>query len=375
MLMSDSNCSETDTIINPFLREYYELPEDGSFLVLAKKLSDRKAFRVPITTGSLPYQLMDCTSYCNHPQDFEGLKKKLKGESIIMNESFIETLLKLLSLTSPSSRLDKYASCWSPQHEMARNAINEEKQKIIDVSKPFSNDEDLTDRVLRLYNLIEHVFVNVLNEVRYVNDNVRRCTNYSMLAKKSKRFWNTYERLTRVIEEWDRDELDYSAFILYLGKIVETELNLSVCQMLRQAMGIEMPEYYNKYHPSIGDIFIPTQNNFNTQQIKNIHLNNFYRRCGQRKLKGVALGDLLHAYKTAVGLECSPDWYIPENIEEIPEDFLEIWYDLIPKRNNAAHSLEVDADSFEETEGLFNQFLIRFMPELSEMKNRLATWR
>ncbi len=62
------------------------------------------------------------------------------------------------------------------------------------------------------------------------------------------------------IENTSRDELDYSAFILYLGKIVETELNLSVCQMLRQSMGIDMPDFYNRYCYKTDKTIIPTEN-------------------------------------------------------------------------------------------------------------------
>ena len=51
--------ADPESVIDPLIRDYYSLPEYGSYLVLAKKLSDHEVFKVPITTGSLPYQLFD----------------------------------------------------------------------------------------------------------------------------------------------------------------------------------------------------------------------------------------------------------------------------------------------------------------------------
>ena len=78
LLVGDSGQqSDTDTVIDPLIRKYYGLPEDGSYLVFAKKLSDDEVFIAPTTTGSLPYQLMDLTSYSEGLYDFDELMSKL----------------------------------------------------------------------------------------------------------------------------------------------------------------------------------------------------------------------------------------------------------------------------------------------------------
>ena len=369
LLVSDSTqLSDTDKTINPLIREFYNLPEYGSYWVIAKKLSDNEVFKVPITSGSLPYQILDLTSYCNCPQDFEGLIQKLKGESIIIKEMIGDSLLKLVSLISPSSTQDKCRLYAYSQCETAKKTIYEEKHKLLAVLKQSSDDEDLADKVFELYKVIENVHMNVLNEGQHTSNYVQ-CENYRLLAVKSQKFWNTYSRLSQFIENASRDELDYSAFILYLGKIVETELNLSVCQMLRQSMGIDMPDFYNRYCYKADKTVIPTEN-------KDVPLNKYIKsEDGKKQLKGVPLGDLLHAYKTAVGEEYSSDrnWYIfkPDNLKEISEEFLPLWANIAKKRNDAAHSRSVNVDAFENTKELFKEFLKEYISELYQIKENL----
>ena len=365
LLISDSyQHNDPDTVINPLVRDYYGLPEDGSYLVLAKKLSDNEVFIVPITTGSLPYQLMELTSYTECPYNFDELIEKLNGESINIKEMLGESLLKLVSLISPSSPPYKYPLHAYSQREMAKKTIKEEKQKLIAVLKRSSDDDDLTDKVLKIYRIIEHVYMNVFNEGRHYSYIEQECENYKLLDDKSQQFWNTYSRLSYFIKSVSRDELDYSAFILYLGKIVETELNLSVCQMLRQSMGIDMPDFYNKYCHKADKTFIPTAK-------KEVPLNKYRFEYGKKHLEGVALGDLLYAYKTAIDTDINWQVSNPEYLEPIPTEFITLWASIAQKRNDAAHSRSVNVDAYENTKELFNEFLKEFIYELYQIKETL----
>lgn len=371
LLVSDSKqLSNTDAKINPLVRNYYSLPEDGSYLVLANNLSDHIVFKVRITTGSLPYQLMNLTSYCDCPKNFDGLIKKLEGESIIIKEMLGESLLKLVSLISPSSTPDKYPLYAYSQRETAKKTINEEKQKLITALKQSSDDEDLTDKVLYIYGLIEYAFMNVFNEGQHPSIHIQKCENYNLLEDTSQTFWKTYSRLSYYLKNASRDELDYSAFILYLGKIVETELNLSVCQMLRQSMGIAMPDFYNRYCSQKDRVIIPTRNQ------RGVALNNYIRsEDGRKHLEGVALGNLLYAYKAAVGIDADPYCHCnvsnPENLEPISNDFLPLWENIVKVRNDAAHSRSVNEDSYITTENYFKEFQERYIADLYSIKVRL----
>ena len=159
-------------------------------------------------------------------------------------------------------------------------------------------------------------------------------------------------------------------FILYLAKIVETELNLSVGQMLRQSMGIAMPRYYNRYCNETDQAWIPTAK-------LDVPLNKYVYQPSVRGkiLEGVALGNLFHAYMTAIGEEPSHNrhWHVPnpENLEEMPFEFLTLWDDLIKVRNDAAHSRSVNRDLYGKTEDFFGVFQKSFISRLYMIKKKL----
>ena len=372
LLVSDSKqLSNTDTIINPLIRDHYRLPADGSYMVIANKLLDDIVYRVSITKQSLLNQLMYLTEYCDCPNNFDELITQLKGESINIKEMLGDSLLKIVSLISPSSSPEKYGLYSYSQRKMAKQTINEEKQKLLNALRQSSDSEDLTEDVLKIYKIIEYAYMNVFNQSRNPPRRVRGCYNYELLDGKSKTFWKTYSRLVDFIEhESQPDELDYSAFILYLGKIVETELNLSICQMLRQSMGIAMPRYYNRYCHETDQAWIPTAK-------QDVPLNRYIFQPSDRRkvLEGVALGNLLHAYKTAIGEETSynSNWHVPnpENLEKMPCVFLSLWEELIKVRNDAAHSRSVDRDLYGKTEDFFGVFQKSFISRLYMIKQKL----
>ena len=373
LLVSDSPEEDgTDTTINPLIRNKYSLPADGSYMLIANKLSDNKVYRVSITKQSLPNQLMYLTEYCDCPTNFNELITQLEGESINIKEMLGDSLLKIVSLISPSSS-ERYELLSYSQCEMAKRTINEEKQKLLDALKQSSDNEDLTEDVLKIYNIIDYAYMNVFDQGSNPHRIVRKCYNYGLLDGKSKAFWKTFSRLVDFIEyESQPDELDYSAFILYLVKIVETELNLSICQMLRQSMGIAMPRYYNRYCYETDRACIPTAN-------QDVPLNRYIFQPSDRKkvLEGVALGNLLHAYKTAIGEETSRNfnWHVPnpENLEKMPYVFLSLWENLIKVRNDAAHSRSVDRDLYGKTEDFFGVFQKSFISRLYMIKENLRS--
>lgn len=369
LLVSDSPQEEgTDTTINPLIRDFYSLPADGSYMVIANKLLDKKAYRVSITTQSLSNQLMYLTEYCDCPTNFDKLITRLEGEAINIKEMLGDSLLKIVSLISPNPGRYSY-----DQRKMAKQTINEEKQKLLETLKQSSDNEDLTEDVLNIYNIIEYAYVNVFYQGYNPSRNKLTCNNYNLLDGKSKTFWKTYSRLVDfIVHDYQPDELDYSAFILYLVKIVETELNLSICQMLRQSMGIAMPRYYNRYCYETDRACIPTAN-------QDVYLNKYIFRPSDRRkvLEGVALGNLLHAYMTAIGEEISYiiNWHVPypENLERMPCEFLSLWEELIKVRNDAAHSRSVDRDLYGKTEYLFRVFQEAFISILYMIKKNLRS--
>lgn len=375
LLVEDSNqLSNTDETINPFIRIHYRLPKDGSYLILAKKLSDNEVFKVRTTTGSLPYQLMDLTSYCYNPTNFDELMNQLEAESFNISEMLGNSLLKIFSLISPSSSYDNYGPQLSQQRHLARKTIEEEKQKLKDALRRSSDDEDLTGQVIYIYGLIEYAYRYVLNDRQYHTIRTYRFENYRLLDGKSKKFWRSYSRLLECLRGTPLDELDYSAFIIYLGKILETELNLSVCQMLRQTMGITMPDFYNKYCYGIGSVIIPPN------RTNGVALNRYFLdRNKKRQFESVPLGKLLFAYRAAEETMNNPysEWelYYPEKFEQMPFRFLLLWEDLAKLRNIAAHAQNVNNDSYRTTEELFYEFQKNYLSIICGIKERLKPKR
>lgn len=350
--------------ISPILRDYYKIDDEDSYMILTEKLSDSKLYKVRITKGSLPNQFMDLRNYCDNPGLFEKLIEKLQAESVDTSEALVESLLKISSLMIPKT--DDYSLYAWAQKEYAEKTIKEEKKKLREVIKRLP--EDQTDKILNLYNLIERAYQNVFH-AHEPKQPVMKCANFDRLSDESRRFWNTFARLSGAITEESCDDLDFSAFILYLGKIVEKELNLSIGQMLRQAIGIEMPRYYNRYSPERGYFIIPTSRqeiNFN-QTVSG--------KANRRELKGVPLGNLLHAYKTAKGIEMPSDyrWSVSnhEALQELPDDFLSFWKSFAEIRNNAAHSGEATQNAFTIATEQFTNFVSDFFDIVYSLKSQL----
>ena len=87
------------------------------------------------------------------------------------------------------------------------------------------------------------------------------------------------------------------------------------------------------------------------------------------------MGNLLHAYKTAAGLEISrhPNWHVlkPEKFKTINDDFLQIWEVISERRNDAAHARSVNADLYETALKLFNEFLDKYLMNFYVIKKNL----
>ena len=352
--------------IAPILRDYYHITDNHSYMILSEKLSDTTLYKVKITQNSLTTQFMDLRNFCDNPGSYDDLIKKLEAETFDVKEALLESLLKISSLLIPKPNENDYSLYAWAQIEYAQQVIKEEKRKITDVLKQLP--EDQTDNIINLYNLIERAYENVFN-AHESKRAVRKCTNFDRLSNESKRFWTTFARLTGAISDDSCDELDYSAFILYLGKIVEKELNLSIGQMLRHAVGIEMPKYYNRYSPERRSFIIPTYR-------QDINLNQTITgKANKRELKGIPLGNLLHAYKTAKGLEMPSDyrWAVTNEdaLQEIPEEFLTLWNGFAEIRNNAAHSGEASQSAFSVATEKFTTFVSVFFDIVYNLKLQL----
>lgn len=383
-LMTDSSFSEEDeksTI--PQLRNFLGLPEIGSYLMLTDNLCSKTFFQIPISAETIENQFIQITKYCDEeaagvehtPADFKQLLNTLKYSEISIDKWIIDVLIDFESLISPfieHSFLSENANTEQLNH------ANDVIKNVRDVLHNYIG-EDFEDKVFNLYECI--AYFNRLkskseNDSRYghrhhmaedFEDDYyewnfgRHERNLRLLDKYSLKLYETYRLLSFVIRNAP-DNLDYSGFTIYLGKIVENELNLSLGQMLRWAMNIDMPTYYNKYCANKGNIFVTAGNSkvyLNQRLTKNVD-----------QLKSIPIGTLLWAYRS-----------IPENhvlmqdrITKLNERLIDFLKDFSDNYRNPAGHMDNDSEiTYKGAQQAFDEFLNHYLYQLDKIKSALLT--
>lgn len=158
------------------------------------------------------------------------------------------------------------------------------------------------------------------------------------------------------------EELDRSALGLYIGKFVEQEINSSVVQLMRFAIGIDMPDYYCKPDSTFRDDIVESRH-------KKIRINeSLPPKCNQ--LKTIALGDAYYALESLMDEDDSGFF------EDYPwlsdNSFLSAWRGLFAFRNKVAHiGTIITGRELAKAYENFSVFLT-FMPKIQELKSELA---
>lgn len=389
-LITDSSFSEEDeksTI--PQLRDFLGLQKNGSFLMLTDNLCSNTFYQIPISAETIEKQFIQITKYCDKeaagakhtPADFKQLLNALKYSEISIDKGIIDVLIDFESLISP----------FIERSFLSENANTEQLNHANDVIKNVRDvlhnyiGEDFEDKVFNLYECI--AYFNRLkskseNDFRYghrphmeedLEDDyygwdsieyecnlVRHECNLMFLDKYSLKLYKTYRLLSFVIRNAP-DNLDYSGFTIYLGKIVENELNLSLGQMLRWAMDIDMPTYYNQYCAGRGNIFVTAGNS-------RAYLNQRLTENGTQ-LKSIPIGILLWAYRS-----------IPENhvlmqdrITKLNEHLLDFLKDFSDKYRNPAGHMDNDSErTYRGAQQAFEEFLNNYLYQLDKIKSALC---
>lgn len=388
-LITDSSFSDEDeksTI--PQLRDFLGLQKNGSFLMLTDNLCSNTFYQIPISAETIEKQFIQITKYCDEeaagakhtPADFKQLLNALKYSEISIDKGIIDVLIDFESLISP----------FIERSFLSENANTEQLNHANDVIKNVRDvlhnyiGEDFEDKVFNLYECI--AYFNRLkskseNDFRYghrphmeedLEDDyygwdsieyecnlVRHECNLMLLDKYSLKLYKTYRLLSFVIRNAP-DNLDYSGFTIYLGKIVENELNLSLGQMLRWAMDIDMPTYYNQYCAGRGNIFVTAGNS-------RAYLNQRLTENGTQ-LKSIPIGILLWAYRS-----------IPENhvlmqdrITKLNERLLDFLKDFSDKYRNPAGHMDNDSErTYRGAQQAFEEFLNDYLYQLFDIKKAL----
>lgn len=183
---------------------------------------------------------------------------------------------------------------------------------------------------------------------------------FSYLDEYSILLYQSYKSISSALSKIP-DKLDYSGLTIYLGKIVENELNLSLGQMLRWAMNIDMPTYYNQYCADRGNIFVTAGNS-------RAYLNQRLTENGTQ-LKSIPIGTLLWAYRS-----------IPENhvlrqdrITKLNEHLLAFLQNFSDNYRNPAGHIDNNSEiTYEGAQQAFEEFLNHYLYQLDKIKIALC---
>ena len=133
---------------------------------------------------------------------------------------------------------------------------------------------------------------------------------------------------------------DYKMHAFPLCVAFEQEINLSIVQLIRQHLGVKMPDYFEKYCPEVKDLkYLPSEKVISNP--REIHLNN------ARNSKWIppALGETRLIYET---IALNSDSFIYNWIDnESNVLFIEILTQIQKIRNKVAHPGQIKKAEFE----------------------------
>lgn len=160
------------------------------------------------------------------------------------------------------------------------------------------------------------------------------------------------------------DCFDRAALGLYIGKFVEQEINSSVVQLMRYAIGIDMPEFYCKRDPAFSSF---CGDGVDTRR-KNIRLN---KQAIQGKIDSLATIPAGDAYYALEALR--EEYSVFDEYAWLSESaFLDAWRKLFAFRNIVAHIGHlISQEELDEAFGWFEVFL-KYMPKIVALKKKLA---
>lgn len=186
------------------------------------------------------------------------------------------------------------------------------------------------------------------------------------------RMYNRLQPFLEVIDEGTFDELDdidLSAFGLYLCKFIEQELNSSVIQLCREYIGIRFPECFCSVDPTVdrNDAVVNTATYGNKAHY--VYLNDHLDKEHHDVLKMIPMGEALNVLRTL--LKEDREWFA-----DFPflknERFIELWRDISKLRNSIAHPGSIiGRDILLECYQKCGSLIKEFLPSMIELKEEL----
>ena len=382
MVMADSSLTqEAEDNTMPLLRDFLDLPEYGSYLMLAKDLASDDFHRIAINSSNIVEKLELITRYCDEeasgkehsPKHFSQLKEALDADKEYVNLT-IDLIAKFSALICFPDKFYWYEMAYKKQLQTVRELLSEFKNNHLFVNNDSYETVNekyihyayvksyIADKLSRMEGSqdIRNKFLGYFYEERLFHrqmhsQGMNECENLNLLNDYERKIYETYLKIL-AFENFDSE---YATPVMCLARIIESQLHNSYCQLLRMVNGIEMPEYFDKYCRERGEVLVNNDDNHTI----NINESQSRRGIDREPQKGVPMGNLIWAYKRRFEQNCNVyNWREFEFFKEFNNRF----------RNKAAHIGVITKDDFREVEECFRKFMQDYIKRLHEIKERVC---
>lgn len=382
LVMTDSSLTqEAEDNTMPLLRDFLDLPENGSYLMLAKDLASDDFHRIVINSSNIVGKLELITRYCDEeasgkehsPKHFSQLKEALDADKEHVNLT-IDLIAKFSALICfPDKFYSHEEMTYDNQLQTVKELLSEFK-----INHLFVNNDSyetvsekyihyayvksyIADKLSRMEDSqymgnIRNKFLDNFYEERLFHrqmhsQGMNECENLHLLNDYERKIYETYLKIL-ALENFDSE---YATPVMCLARIIESQLHNSYCQLLRMVNGIEMPEYFDKYCRERGEVLVNNDDNHTI----NINESQSRRGIDREPQKGVPMGNLIWAYRRRFEQNCNVyNWCAFEFFKKFNNKF----------RNKAAHIGVISIDDYWEVKECFSQFMKHYIIELNNIK-------
>ncbi len=155
---------------------------------------------------------------------------------------------------------------------------------------------------------------------------------------------------------------DLSPLGLYLGQIIEDEMNASIIQFLRQKNGIPMPEYFRIYDPTKGPVPFETRNKriLLNKKFKLIYGDTYSVRLLQIGETNCILRNLLKRDALDNEIKCFGN-----------KEYLTLMTPFCNLRNDSSHPGIITRDKFDNMYQMFMKIVEKYFPEMLKLKEQM----
>lgn len=359
---------EWDKIRTAFNLDGYEFP----LLLLTNDINGRDFCVIPTSDDKFLNQLDDIAEFSKNDnggvfryRKVKELANKLTDNNLIDIESE-KPILDILT-DIESEHIDKLdidnEELFEAKRKWRDQIIKDQIRHIIETSQDLIDQGVIDERLFKpiIYALLPKSEVNN-NEGSYDNNEYIIDDDYMLGCEEDtndvKRMFNDLS--FRYLNDSTNENYDVARkmMCLCLGQMFEIEVRYSIVQKMRQALGIEMPKFYNKLKDGFGKVEVQCE-------WKKVSLN--YYDGKTHYWKPPTLGEARSAFMKLIKKKSFTNSISKELISE---QFLNNWNVLTDYRNDSAHLSGVE-DNFEKCWALFNDMWENYMPSMIEIKNEL----